>query len=158
MQKVEPIGIKRIEALHYYVHDLARSRRFYTKQLDFKEIGQSDPKLDTRTRQRSAMFQAGAIRVLVSEPIGEGSRAWRWLQKHPDGVGTLIFEVEDIDKAFVLLEGRGATPIADVQHTDLPGGRFSTFSITTPFGGTTFRFVARKGEPGVFPGFVMHEE
>ncbi|MCC6873243.1 MAG: VOC family protein [Sandaracinaceae bacterium] len=156
MPRIEPIGIERIEALHYYVHDLERSRRFYTELMDFAEIGASDPDLEARTQQRSAMFQAGSIRVLVSEPVGEGGRAWRWLRKHPDGIGTLIFEVKDIDKAFVLLEGRGATPITDVEHTNVRGGRFSTFSITTPFGGTTFRFVARQGDPGIFPGFVPH--
>ncbi len=158
MAMIEPIGIKRLEAIHYYVHDLERSRRFYTKLLDFKELGVSDPALDEKTKQASVMFAAGAARVLVSAPVGEGGRAWRWLSKHPDGVGTLIFEVEDIERAFVLLEGRGATPITDVTHTHLPSGRFSTFSITTPFGGTTFRFVQRKGEVDVFPGFVRHAE
>jgi 4-hydroxyphenylpyruvate dioxygenase len=158
MAKVEPIGIKRLEAIHYYVHDLERSRRFYTDMLDFAEIGVSDPALDQKTQQRSAMFQAGAIRVLVSAPVGEGGRAWRWLQKHPDGVGTLVFEVEDIERTFALLEDRGATPITDVIHTPLPNGRFSTFSITTPFGGTTFRFVERRGEVDVFPSFVRHPE
>ncbi|MEC7519637.1 MAG: VOC family protein [Myxococcota bacterium] len=158
MSKVEPIGIKRIEALHYYVHDLERSRRFYSELMDFAEIGISDPELDARTKQRSALFKAGSIRVLVSEPVGEGGRAWRWLQKHPDGVGTLVFEVEDIERAFVLLEGRGATPINDVEHTEVDGGKFSTFSITTPFGGTTFRFVQRQGKPGLFPGFIEHDE
>jgi 4-hydroxyphenylpyruvate dioxygenase len=158
MAQLEPIGIKRLEAIHYYVHDLERSRRFYTGMLDFAELGVSDPELEQKTQQRSVMFQAGAIRVLVSEPVGEGGRAWRWLQKHPDGVGTLIFEVEDIDRTFALLEARGATPITDVTHTQLPGGRFSTFSITTPFGGTTFRFVERRGEVGVFPSFVRHAE
>lgn len=158
MAKVEPIGIKRIEALHYYVHDLERSRRFYTQLLDFEELGVSDPALDEQTHQTSAMFKAGSVHVLVSAPVGKGGRAWRWLEKHPDGVGTLIFEVEDIERAFVLLEGRGATPITDVVHRDLDGGRFSTFSITTPFGGTTFRFVQRKGDVDIFPGFKRHAE
>jgi 4-hydroxyphenylpyruvate dioxygenase len=157
MAKVEPIGIKRIEAMHYYVHDLERSRRFYTKLMDFEEIGMSDPDLEHKTKQRAAVFEAGAMRVVVSQPVGEGGRAWRWLQKHPDGVGTVIFEVEDIERAFVLLEARGGTPITDVVHHDSDRGRFSTFSITTPFGGTTFRFVERRGKPGIFPGFVPYD-
>lgn len=158
MAKVEPIGIKRIEALHYYVRDLERSRRFYTESLDFAEIGVSDPALESKSNQRSAVFKAGSIRIVVSEPVGEGGRAWRWLQKHPDGVGTLVFEVEDIDHAFVLLEGRGATPIDGIVDSENEGGRFRTFSVATPFGGTTFRFVQRHGEPGLFPGFVPHAE
>lgn len=156
MSKLESIGIKRLEAIHYYVHDLERSRRFYTELLDFSEVGVSDPALEAKTQQRSILFKAGAARVLVSAPVGEGGRVSRWLAQHPDGVGTLVFEVEDADRALALLESRGATPITDVVHHDLPGGRFSTFSITTPFGGTTFRFVQRQGDPGLFPGFVPH--
>jgi 4-hydroxyphenylpyruvate dioxygenase len=151
--KIDHVGIKRIEALHYYVHDLERSRRFYTELMDFTEVGGSE-----NSMQRSAVFEAGATRVVCSEPIGEGGRAWRWLRKHPDGVGAIVFEVEDIERTFVLLEGRGGTPITDIEHTDNDGGRFSTFSITTPFGGTTFRFVQRKNNPGLFPGFVAHEK
>ena len=33
MAKVESLGIKRLESVHYYVRDLERSRRFYTEIL-----------------------------------------------------------------------------------------------------------------------------
>ena len=39
MSKLESLGIEKLESLHYYVHDLERSRRFYTEKLDFAEIG-----------------------------------------------------------------------------------------------------------------------
>src|SRR5438552_10659290 len=104
-----PIGIKRLEALHYYVHDLDRSRRFYTGLLDFAETGKSGEELERAGRQRSAVFEAGECRMLISQPKGEGGRAWRYLRKHPDGLGTLVFEVEDIERTFALLEERGAT-------------------------------------------------
>src|SRR5262252_9965552 len=107
--------ITRLEAIHYYVHDLERSRRFYTELLDFAEIGASGPDLEWAGRQRSAVFRAGACDVVVSAPAGEGGRAWRFLRKHPDGVGTLVFEVEDAKRAFRVLEERGATPIDDVR-------------------------------------------
>ena len=102
---VESLGIKRIAALHYYVHDLERSRRFYTEQLDFAEIGASSPELEERGRQRSLLFRAGDVTLLISAPKGEGGRAWRWLRRHPDGVGTVIFEVEDMHRTFELLAG-----------------------------------------------------
>jgi 4-hydroxyphenylpyruvate dioxygenase len=157
MTKLEPIGITRLDGLHYYVHDLERSRRFYTEKMDFAETAVSGPELEREGRQRSALFQAGEVKVLVSQPIGEGGRAWRWLRKHPDGVGTLVFEVEDIGHAFRLLEERGGTPIADVQRWEDEGGTLSSFSITTPFGDTTFRFVERRGHRAPFPGMRVHE-
>ena len=46
MAKLEYLGIKRIEGIHYYVHDLERSRRFYTGMLDFAETWRSSPELE----------------------------------------------------------------------------------------------------------------
>jgi len=156
MARLEPIGIRRIEALHYYVHDLERSRRFYTQMMDFAETAVSSPELEEAGHQRSALFEAGEARILVSAPVGEGGRAWRFLRKHPDGVGTLVFEVEDAERAFRLLEARGATPIDDVRTWRDAGGELRSFSITTPFGDTTFRFQERRGHRAPFPGMALH--
>ncbi len=157
MGTLEPLGIRRLEAIHYYVHDLERSRRFYVDLLDFAEIAASGPELEARGRQRSAVFRAAGCTVVCSQPVGEGGRAWRFLRKHPDGVGTLVFEVEDAARAFELLEKRGATPIDDLTWYEDEGGKLGMFSITTPFGDTTFRFVERRGYRALWPGFVSHE-
>jgi 4-hydroxyphenylpyruvate dioxygenase len=156
MSKLEPLGIVRIEALHYYVHDLERSRRFYLDRMDFAEVAASSPELERAGRQRSAVFQAGDVRVVCSEPVGEGGRAWRYLRKHPDGIGSVIFEVEDAARAFRLLEERGGTPVTDVQEHRDDGGTLRTFNVTTPLGDTTFRFVERRGYRGAYPGLAAH--
>ena len=158
MAKLEPIGITRLEGLHYYVRDLQRSRRFYVERLDFAEVAESGDELTSSGRQRSAVFEAGGVRVACSEPVGEGGRAWRWLRKHPDGVGSLVFEVEDAARAFALLEERGGTPITDVQTFEDDGGTLRTFNVATPFGDTTFRFVERRGYRGLYPGMRVHGE
>jgi 4-hydroxyphenylpyruvate dioxygenase len=152
----EPLGLVRVEALHYYVHDLERSRRFYTEKLDFAEVAASGPALEQGGRQRSAVFQAGDVRVVCSAPVGQGGRAWRYLRKHPDGVGSVVFEVEDAERCFRLLDERGGTPITDVQEHRDEGGTLRTFNITTPLGDTTFRFVERRGYAGLYPGVVAH--
>lgn len=157
MSKVAPPGIKRLEGIHYYVHDLERSRQFYTGKLDFAETWRSSPDLEREGQQKSACFSAGNIHVVCSSPVGEGGRAHRFLSKHPDGVGTLIFEVEDIERTFALLEERGATPIDDIQTFTDDGGTLRQFSITTPFGDCTFRFRERRGFRSLFPGAVPHE-
>jgi 4-hydroxyphenylpyruvate dioxygenase len=156
MARAEPLGIVRLEAIHYYVHDLERSRRFYAQKMDFAEVAASTPELERPGKQRSAVFEAGAVRVVCSEPSGEGGRAWRWLRSHPDGVGSLVFEVEDAARAFRLLEERGGTPITDVQRFADDGGELETFNITTPFGDTTFRFVERRGYRGMYPGIAAY--
>jgi 4-hydroxyphenylpyruvate dioxygenase len=157
MAKVESLGIKRVESIHYYVHDLERSRRFYAETMDFAEIGGSSEELTRAGRQRSLSFMAANCVVTCSAPQGEGGRAWRYLRKHPDGVGTLNFEVEDVAKAFALLEQRGGTPISDIRRERADSGEIAFFSIATPFGDTTFRFVERRGYRPLFPGFVAHD-
>jgi 4-hydroxyphenylpyruvate dioxygenase len=156
MNKLESLGLKRVEAIHYYVRDLDRSRRFYVDKLDFSEIGESGPELTESGKQRSAVFRADDCTVLCSAPVGEGGRAWRYLKKHPDGIGAIVFEVEDIEKTFKLLEEREGTFIDDIQTHHDADGTLATFSITTPFGDTTFRFVERHGFRTLFPGLVEY--
>ncbi|HET7499618.1 MAG TPA: VOC family protein [Kofleriaceae bacterium] len=160
MTKLAPLGIVRLEGIHYYVHDLERSRAFYTGKLDFAETWRSSADLEQRTGQRSACFSAGAITVVCSAPIGPidhaTCRAARFLAKHPDGVGTLGFEVEDAARTFALLEERGATPIDDIATFQDDGGTLRQFSITTPFGDCTFRFRERRGYHGLYPGAIPH--
>ena len=157
MTKLESLGLKRLEGIHYYVRDLERSRTFYTSKLDFAETWRSSPELEQQGRQRSACFSAGNIQIVCSTPAGENGRAARFLAKHPDGVGTLVFEVEDIDKTFRLLEERGGTPIDDIQTFESDRGKLRTFSITTPFGDCTFRFRQHTGAGALFPGAVPYK-
>jgi 4-hydroxyphenylpyruvate dioxygenase len=93
---------------------------------------------------------------VCSAPQGEGGRAARYLAKHPDGIGTLAFEVDDIEHTFRILEQRGATPISDITRAQDAAGTLATFSITTPFGDTTFRFVERRGYLGLFAGMECY--
>jgi 4-hydroxyphenylpyruvate dioxygenase len=156
MAQLESLGIRKIESLLYYVNDLERVRRFFLDKLDFAEVGVSTPELEREGRQKSAVFKAGAVTFVICQPVGEGGRAWRWLRKHPEGVGTLVFEVEDIERTFKLLDERGGTMITDVLRFEDEGGKLAMFSITTPFGDTTFRFVERKGHRALFPGLATH--
>src|SRR4029450_5989688 len=159
MAQKDSLGLLGIESAHWYVHDLERSRRFYTQGMDFKGTGGSHPDLTARGKQQSLVFQAGDIAMMVSQPRGEGGRASRWLKKHPDGVGTLTFAVKDVEKTFQLLDRRGATIREEIRTArDSRGGKLSWFSITTPFGDSTFRFAQRDGYRPLFPGMVFHEK
>src|SRR5262245_32726209 len=154
---IAPLGIRRIETLHYYVRDLERSRHFYTEKLDFSEIGKNGTELVEGGHQTSLVFEAGACRVVCSSPVGEGGRADRFLKKHPDGIGSIVFEVESAERAFSLLEGRGGTPIDDIRESANDAGMLKTFVVATPFGDTTFRFVERQGDFPFYPGFERYE-
>jgi len=151
---MESLGIQRVEALNYYVKNLERFRRFFTERLGFSEIGRSSKEMDAQGGQMSAVFQAGEVTIVASQPMTETCRAARWFRKHPEGVGTINFAVSDIGKTWDLLAQRGGTFIQPrVQRFDTPdGGQISMFSITTPFGDTTFRFLERHDTDLLFPG------
>ena len=155
---MESLGIIKVESVHWYVHDMARTRHFYTELMDFAELGESSPELTQKGRQHSVVFNANDVTLICSAPVGEGGRAWRWLRKHPEGVGTVNYLVKDVEKTWKLLEARGGTIIDDQlqRFTDEQGGKMAFFSITTPFGNTTFRFVQRDGYAAQFPGYVAH--
>lgn len=157
-RNIESLGIKRLLGIHYYVRDLERSRHFYVDLMDFAEIAESSPSLMQAGKQRSIAFQAGDCRIVCSTPVGSGGRAWRYLQKHPDGIGTIAFEVQDIERTFRLLDARGGTPIEEISHDHDQYGTVANFSITTPFGDTTFRFFEFQDYAGLFPGMVKYEE
>ncbi|HEX9243537.1 MAG TPA: VOC family protein [Anaeromyxobacter sp.] len=150
------LGIRRLEAVEFHVHDLGRSRRFYLDRLDFAEIGASEAAHERAVRQRSVVFEAGGVRVVCSAPLGDGGRAWRWLRKHPDGVGAVVFEVEDAERCFRLLEERGGTPVTDLVEQREPGGTIRAFEITTPLADADFRFVERRGAEALYPGVARH--
>ena len=155
--KVGKLGIQKLVGLHYYVRDIEWSRRFYVDSMGFAEVGRSSPELERTGRQRSLVFRAGDVVVTCSTPLGEGGRAWRYLARHPDGIGALAFEVEDIRRTFAKLDENGGTPISDILSVEDAYGRIDTFSITTPFGDTHFRFIERHGYSGLFPGMDVYE-
>ena len=123
MAALDSLGILGLEGVHYYVRDLARSARFYVERMDFAEVAESGVTLSEDGRQRSRVFRAGDYVVVCSTPAGQGGRAERFLNKHPDGVGTLAFRVEDAERAFTLLDGRGATPSVTWRRFETTAGR-----------------------------------
>ena len=84
MGTLPSLGIKRIEALHYYVRDLERTRRFFVDKLDFVETGTSGPEMEREGRQRSAAFrtQVGDFVDRRTEDFSVRARRLRFAQ-HP---------------------------------------------------------------------------
>ncbi len=85
MSKVAPVGIKRLEGVHWYVRDLERSRKFYSDKLGFAETWRSTASLEKSGRQKSACFSAGNIDIVCSSPtdLAQDSRAARFLRSTP---------------------------------------------------------------------------
>src|SRR3954447_22372253 len=94
-----------------FVRDLERIRDHYVKQLDFAETAVSTPEFEMEHRARASVVEAGNARLVLMEPLGSKGESFCWLEKHPEGVGRVVFEVEDVAHAYSLLSARGATHV-----------------------------------------------
>ena len=149
------IGILGYDSFHFVVENLERSRAFYTQKLDFKEVARASDALVERSGQQSTVFGAGDARVCVSTPLRQGSKASRYLRRHPAGVMSLSFRVKSLDDTIAFLEKRGGTLLADpFEHKDERGGTYRSVEIATPLGEVAFRFIERTGYRAFAPGFV----
>src|ERR1044071_3554171 len=138
----ESLGILGFDSFHFAVENLERSRLFYTDRFDFDEVARAGHKLVQKSGQVSAVFGAGDVRVCVSTPLHEDCKAARYLRRHPAGIMSLSFRVQDLDRTLRVLESRGATVLADpIEDRDASGGRYRSFEIATPLGDVAVRFV-----------------
>lgn len=133
------LGIRGIDSVDFVVHDLERSRQFYTKRMDFAETARSGAAYERDTGERTAVFDAARVRVQCSAPLEKESGAARFLKMHPDGIRAVTFRVDSVDHARRTLETRGANFLGEVEGR--PGYR--QFAIATPLGDVEYRFLEK---------------
>jgi 4-hydroxyphenylpyruvate dioxygenase len=160
MAASEQLGIIKLDSFHFFVKDAERSRDFYTRRFGWFPAWRASAQMTQETGQSSTVYQAGDTRVVVSQALTPTCRAARYLRRHPAGIGSLTFQVENAERAFAFLQGRGATPIHEVRTTRAANGEyFKHFSITTPIGDVAFRFLERSpGFEAFAPGFEVVPE
>jgi 4-hydroxyphenylpyruvate dioxygenase len=150
----ESLGLKRVASLHVFVRDLERIRDHYVKNLDFAEIAVSNRDFEMEHRARASVVEAGGARFVFMEPLGSKGESFRWLDKHPEGVGRVVFDVENAERAFRILTDRGATPTTGLERRNVEGGTVTWFDIATAVGDTLFRFVEHSGKTPIMPDLV----
>src|SRR5690242_7683383 len=150
----ESLGVLGFDSFHFAVENLERSRLFYTDRFDFDEVARAGHLLVQRSGQVSAVFGAGEVRVCVSTPLHEDCKAARYLRRHPAGIMSLSFRVEDLDRTYRILDERGAAFLSDpMEDRASDGGKYRAFEIATPLGDVAFRYVERSDYRDFAPGF-----
>lgn len=151
----EHIGIVGYDSFHFVVENLERSRAFYEERLDFTPVAQAGDSLRERSGQQSIVFGSGDVRVCVSTPLSQTSKASRYLKRHPAGVMSLSFRVHNLESTIAFLEKRGGTLLSDpLEVKGENGGTYRAVEIATPLGDVAFRFVERNNFTAFAPGFV----
>lgn len=140
-----------------FVRDLERSRDHFVERLDFEEIGASGPDFEADQRARASVVQAGTARFVLLEPLGSRGETFKWLDKHPEGVGRVVFDVEDVERTYNILTSRGATSINGIERRTVEGGIVRWFDIATAIGDVQFRFVEHTGRTPIMPDMVRFD-
>jgi 4-hydroxyphenylpyruvate dioxygenase len=153
----ESLGIQKIAALHVFVRDLERSRDHYLQKLDFAEVAISSPVFEFEHHARASVVEAGSVRLVFLEPLGSKGESFHWLSKHPEGVGRIVFDVEDAERAYALLDERGVTQMTGLKRQTVEGSEVRWFDIATALGDTQFRFVQRDGKTPILPDLIRFE-
>jgi 4-hydroxyphenylpyruvate dioxygenase len=155
------LEIQQIAALQRFGRSLAEERSFFRDVLSFEEVAVSSPALERDTQQRSVAFRAGACVVVCTEPLSPDSLAAHYLERHPEGIGAVVFDVDDIGRTFQAIGSRGGTPIGGIERdTSLPGG-LASFAVATPLDNVRFHFVERANHasyPAPMAGFIALDE
>ena len=138
------LGIIGWDSFEYVVADLERARRFYRDKMDIPELGRMEERWGRDRGEEGLLFRAGSINFSCVASAEKGSRAERWLRRHPEGVSTLALRVRDAARARQVLEGRGATLTGPLtEEMDQEERPVRSFEIASPLGEVRFRFVER---------------
>lgn len=153
----ESLRIRRVASIHLFVRDLQRSRDHFVNRMGLSEIAISTPDFEADQRARASVVQAGGARFVLLEPLGSKGESFYWLRRHPEGVGRIVFEVEDAERAYRILVKRRASMLTGIERRRVDKGQVTWFDITTPIGDTVFRFVQHDGDVPVLPDLVRLE-
>ena len=145
--RASDLGIIGWDRFEYVVQDIEEAERFYRDKLGLPAAGRSSATEAARSGEEGLLLQAGSVTFSCHAPRDPGSRAGRWLARHPEGVCTLAFRVKDLDGARRTLEERGATfACAPEAGADAAGRPWRRFETATPLGDVRFRFVERPAD------------
>ncbi len=153
--KRENLGIIGWDSYEFIVNDIERSRRFYTEMMRVPEVARLESARAAALGEDALLFAAGKARVMCVTPRERGSRAERWLRRHPDGVAVLSLRARSVETTRAVLAERGATFITGiVDDLDSAGRPYRHFDIATPLGDVRWRFVERAAD-ALPPGFSL---
>jgi 4-hydroxyphenylpyruvate dioxygenase len=121
----------------WYVGDLARKDKLFVDGFGFSRFAmRAAPQLEQDEQQ--VMYELGACRFICAASRAAHSRPGRYLSNHPEGIGRVTLEVEDLTHTERELARRGGTFVSDGRATNQ-----DWLELATPIDDLTFCFVQR---------------
>ena len=140
MTTQNPLGLKKIHHVEFYVGNAKQAEFYYRKAFGFSRAGYRG--LETGEREvTSYLMRQTNINFVLTTPLSPEHPAAEHIKLHGDGVRDIAFYVEDADHAFNEAVKRGATPVTQPHDWADENGSVRHAAIAT-YGDTIHSFLS----------------
>ena len=115
----------KIERVHFYCRDAARTKDWFVHNIGFKAIGNYS---DRHTHTESIALNSAHF--LISSPLNNTSPVAEYLASHPTGVADITFRVKNLEAIIDRSKNLGLKILQDIHLKRSPGGTFLEAKIT----------------------------
>jgi len=161
MTQQNPLGLKKIHHVEFYVGNAKQAEFYYRKAFGFSRVAYSG--LETGSRETTSYaIRQNRVNFILTTPLTADHPAAEHIKMHGDGVYDIAFQVEDADFAFSEAVRRGARPAVEPYDWKDANGSVRRAAIHT-YGDTIHSFISYNNNNGhnytgpFMPGFIAQE-
>jgi 4-hydroxyphenylpyruvate dioxygenase len=153
MTNKNPLGLKKIHHVEFYVGNAKQSEFYYRHAFGFSRAAYSG--LETGNREATSyVLRQNRVNFVLTTPLNAEHYAAEHIKKHGDGVRDIAFQVEDCDAAFNEAVKRGAKVASEPRDISDENGTIRHAAIHT-YGDTIHSLISYKDYAGTFlPNFT----
>lgn len=150
MATQNPLGLKKIHHVEFYVGNAKQAEFYYRKAFGFSRAGYSG--LETGNREvTSYLMRQNRVNFILTTPLNPEHPAAEHIKQHGDGVRDIAFHVDDADHAFKAAVERGAQPVVAPRDWTDENGSVRHAAIAT-YGDTIHSFISYQPANASSPG------
>jgi len=140
MAEKNPLGLKKIHHVEFYVGNAKQAEFFYRKAFGFSRAAYSG--LETGNRETTSyVVRQNRVNFVLTTPLNPEHPAAEHIKQHGDGVRDIAFQVEDADQAFNDAVKRGAAAVIEPYDWKDDNGTVRRAAIKT-YGDTIHSFIS----------------
>lgn len=144
MTMQNPLGLKKIHHVEFYVGNAKQAEFYYRKAFGFSRAAYSG--LETGNRETTSyLMKQNNVNFVLTTPLHPEHPAAEHIKQHGDGVRDIAFYVEDADHAFNEAVKRGADVVTEPHDWSDEHGSVRHAAIAT-YGDTIHSFISYGGK------------
>jgi 4-hydroxyphenylpyruvate dioxygenase len=148
MTDKNPLGLKKIHHVEFYVGNAKQSEFYYRNAFGFSRAAYSG--LETGNREATSyVLRQNRVNFVLTTPLNAEHYAAEHIKRHGDGVRDIAFQVEDCDAAFNEAVKRGAKVSSEPRDISDENGTIRHAAIHT-YGDTIHSLISYNDYKGAF--------